>query len=92
MVTVLCAEAVQDDFLFICDEIAIKISKVKEIRLGNDVRAAVTQYESSRDIETIREDRLLVGDAVAIHILEDKQFVTWLFDRSRQSSRNPTPR
>ena len=75
VVRVVGIEAVQDQFRAVRLAVLVVVDEQGEVRLLRDVDAFGSDFEADRDVELVREHRLLVGFAVAVGVLEDQELV-----------------
>ena len=68
-------EAVQHELLGVVLVVSVRILQEDEVWLLCDEHSAIPELEAGRILEIAREDRALVGLAIAIGVLEDEQLV-----------------
>ena len=75
MVTVSRVETAEDDVPLVSLVVSVGIDQMNQVRLLSNVSAAVSDFKTSRQMQLVSKDRLLVRFPVAIGVFENEQFV-----------------
>ena len=95
VVAVLGAEAVEDDLVAVGHVVAVGVLDEHQIRLLRHVGAAVAEFEAGGQVQAACEDRVVIGAAVAVPVLEDDDLVVRFLVRQAlrigRHGRHPEP-
>lgn len=69
------SESGKDDFASVALAVAIGVGDVDQFGTVGDVGPSVTRFDAGRNQEAVGEDAGIFGDAVAVIVLEDDDFV-----------------
>src|SRR3989454_7835840 len=71
------AKTAQDDATLVGFVVAVGVLQMQQLGALANVRAAVPQFDSGGDHQTVREDSRFVAAPVAIGVFEDEHLVVW---------------